>query len=162
MATDTSGQPSLIRRWWLRVLLAAIAIMVIIQFIPIGVDNPSARDEPQWDSPMTRELAVTACYDCHSNETNVLWFEQVAPIKWIIANHVEEGRGALNFSEWNTAAGREARDAAEPVDDGGMPPGYYTWLGLHSDAKLSDEETRQLVAGLEKTIAADPPTGGGD
>ena len=144
---------------WAQVLLALVAVFVIMQFVPYRVDNPSTRDEPNWDSPATRELAVRACYSCHSNETKVLWFEQVAPIHWYIANHVKEGRSALNFSEWHTAAGEAADDAAEAVGDG-MPPSYYTYFGLHHESKLSAAEVRALIDGLEKTVAADPPSGG--
>lgn len=149
-----------VRTWWLRILLAGVAGFLLIQLIPYGVDNPSARDEPAWDSPQTRELAVRACYDCHSNETDVLWFEKVAPVKWYVANHVKEGRAALNFSEWSTNAGEEADDAGEAAEEGGMPPSSYTSFGLHGDAKLSPAEVRALVDGLERTIAADRPAGG--
>ncbi len=149
-----------LRTWWLRLLLAGVAGFLLIQLVPYGVDNPSARDEPAWDSPQTRELAVRACYDCHSNETDLLWFEKVAPVKWYVANHVKEGRAALNFSEWSTNAGEEADDAGEAVDEGGMPLSSYTSFGLHRDAKLSPAEVRALVDGLERTIAADPPAGG--
>ena len=103
---------------------------------------------------------MRACYSCHSNETEVLPFEQVAPIHWYINNHVQEGRAALNFSEWHTAPGEEAGEAAEPVGEG-MPPSYYTYFGLHSDSKLTPDEVQQLIDGLDATIAADPPSGGG-
>ncbi len=126
-----------LRAWWWKILIALAVVFVLMQFVPYRVDNPPARDEPKWDSPRTRDLAMRSCGDCHSNETKVPWFEQIAPLKWYIANHVKEGRAALNFSEWHSAAGEEARDAAEPVDEGTMPPDYYTWLGLHSGAKLS-------------------------
>ncbi len=151
---------SFLRAWWLRILLIGVAGFLLIQLVPYGVDNPSARDEPAWDSPQTRELAVRACYDCHSNETKVLWFEKVAPVKWYVANHVEEGRAALNFSEWSTNAGEAADEAQDAVEEGGMPPSYYTYLGLHKDSKLTPAETKALISGLEKTIAADPPAGG--
>lgn len=153
-----------LRRWWLRIFLVGLAGFLLIQLVPYGVDNPPTRDEPAWDSPQTRELAVRACYDCHSNETDVLWFEHVAPVKWYIANHVREGRAALNFSEWSTAAGEEADDAAEAVEEGEMPPSSYTAFGLHGDAQLTDAETAALIAGLERTIEADPParSGGGE
>jgi hypothetical protein len=146
---------------WRMILLVAVGVLVAVQFVPYRVDNPSARDEPKWDSTRTRELAMRSCGDCHSNETKVAWFEQVAPLHWYIANHVKEGRAALNFSEWHTAAGEKAREAGEPAKEGSMPPGYYSWFGLHSDAKLSPAEVNELVTGLEKTIAADPPKGGG-
>lgn len=48
-----------------------LALVVLIQFIPYGRThiNPSVVQEPNWDSPRTRELTVRACFDCHSNET---------------------------------------------------------------------------------------------
>lgn len=148
--------------WWFKGLLVMVGVFLLMQLVPYRVDNPSARNEPNWDSAQTRELAVRACYDCHSNETKVLWFEHVAPVSWYITNHVKEGRAALNFSEWTTAAGEEADEAGEPVEEGEMPPSYYTYFGLHGGSKLTAAERDALVAGLEKTIANDPPTGGGD
>jgi mono/diheme cytochrome c family protein len=143
-----------------KVVVGLAAVFVLIQFVPYRVDNPSTRDEPAWDQPRTRQLAQQACFNCHSNETDVAPFEQIAPLTWWITNHVKEGRGALNFSEWHTAAGEEAGEAAEPVAEGGMPPNYYTWLGMHSESKLSPGELQDLIDGLERTISADPPKGG--
>ncbi len=146
--------------WWFKLILVGLGVFLMIQFVPYRVDNPSTRDEPAWDSPRTRELAVAACYSCHSNETKVLPFEKVAPIQWYIANHVKEGRSALNFSEWHTAAGGEADDSPDAVGDG-MPPSYYTYFGLHKESKLTPAELQELIDGLERTIADDPPSGGG-
>lgn len=149
----------LISQWWWKVTLVGLVGFALIQLVPYRVDNPKTRDEPAWNSPATRALAVRACYACHSNETKVAAFEQVAPIKWYIANHVKEGRAALNFSEWHSAAGEGAHEAAEPIGDG-MPPSYFTYFGMHQDSKLTPAEVRQLIDGLDKTIAADPPKGG--
>jgi hypothetical protein len=149
-----------VRRWWWKALALAAVVLVAIQFVPYGVDHPAARDEPRWDSARTRTLFMAACGDCHSNQTRVLWFEQVAPVKWYVANHVEEGRAALNISEWHTAAGEHAEDAAEPIERGSMPPASYHYFGLHGDAKLTAAQDRQLIDGLNATIAADPPAGG--
>lgn len=145
--------------WWFKVLLGALGVFLAIQLVPYRVDNPAPRDEPAWDSPTTRDLAVRACYSCHSNETKVMAFEKVAPISWYIANHVKEGRAALNFSEWHTAAGEEADDASEAVGEE-MPPSYYTYFGLHKESKLTAAELQQLIDGLDRTVAADPPKGG--
>ena len=64
------------------------------------------QDEPAWDSAQTRQLFMTSCAACHSNETEILWFEHVAPVEWYVADHMQEGREALNVSEWHTSAGR--------------------------------------------------------
>lgn len=149
-----------IAKWWWKVIIVGLVGFAAIQLVPYRVDNPKTRDEPAWDSPTTRALAVRGCFACHSNDTKVAAFEHVAPVKWYVANHVKEGRAKLNFSEWHTAAGEEAHDAAEPIGDG-MPPSYFTYFGLHQDSKLTPAETKQLIDGLKKTIAADPPAGGG-
>ena len=36
-----------------------------------------------------------------------------------------------------------------------MPPSYYTWFGMHGNAKLTPAERQELAAGLTK------PLGGG-
>jgi mono/diheme cytochrome c family protein len=132
-------------------LAVAIGVFVLIQLVPYRVTNPAVAQEPTWDSPRTRELAVVACFSCHSNETQTAWFEDVAPLSWWITNHVKEGRDKLNFSEWGSHQG-ESDDVAEVVRNGEMPPSYYTWLGMHSDAKLTPKERRELATGLEKTL----------
>ncbi|CAN5432466.1 heme-binding domain-containing protein [soil metagenome] len=147
--------------WWFKVGLGALFVFLLIQFVPYRVDNPPGRDEPRWDSKRTEVLAMRACSACHTNQTKVLWFEHVAPVSWYVANHVKEGRAALNFDAWSTAAGEGSDEPWEPLQEGLMPPAYYHYLGLHSDTKLTAAETRELVAGLEKTVAQDPPSGGG-
>ena len=130
---------------------AFVLLFVGIQLVPYRVSNPSTRNEPAWDSPATRSLAVAACFDCHSNETSTFWFEDIAPLSWWITNHVDEGRSALNFSE--CTRGRGENEAAEAVREGSMPPNYYTWLGLHGEAKLTSAQRKQLADGLRATLA---------
>jgi hypothetical protein len=136
-----------------------VGVFGLAQLIPIGVTNPATRVEPRWDSPQTRQLVVAACFDCHSDQSRHFWYQDIAPIKWWTANHVSSGRKALNFDEWNQPQRRAGR-AASSVARGRMPPSYYTWIGLHADAKLTAAQKQALVAGLEKTITADPPPGG--
>ncbi len=127
-----------------------MAVFLLIQLVPYRVKNHPVDAEPNWDSPRTRDLAVAACYDCHSNKTRGYWYEQVAPISWWVTNHVNDGRAALNFSECGTG-GEGFGEAAETVTAGSMPPSYYTWLGLHSQAKLNAAERRELADGLTAT-----------
>lgn len=138
-------------------LLAAVAAaVVVIQFVPYGRDhtNPPITAEPVWDRPETRALAVRACYDCHSSETAWPWYTDVAPLSWLATNHVEEGRAILDFSSWDRPQ-HELDEMAETIDEGEMPPRYYTIL--HSTARLSAAEKQQLIDGLRATLAASPP-----
>ena len=133
-----------------RLLVGVVVIFGLIQLIPNRVTNPSARHEPPWNSPQTRALAVAACFDCHSNQTRSYWYEKVAPVSWWIKNHVVEGRRRLNFDEWQP--GRGGGRAARTVQRGSMPPSYYTWFGLHSNAKLTAKQKQELAQGLEATL----------
>lgn len=136
-----------------------VVVFVLIQFVPYRVDNPPVKQEPAWNSARTRTLAVAACYDCHSNETHTYKWEDVAPLSWWITNHVKEGRDALNFSECTRGGGEN--EAAETIRNGSMPPNYYTWFGLHSNAKLTAAEQQQLASGLTATLQGWNCGGGG-
>lgn len=129
---------------------ALLAIGVLIQFVPVARTNPPVKAEPPWDRPETRSVAVRACFDCHSNETKWPWYSRVAPISWMVADHVLEGRRALNFSEW---PGGELEEAAEEVRKERMPLASYL-LG-HPEARLSASEREALARGLEATDRLD-------
>ncbi len=142
------------------VIIGVVAVVfVLIQFVPYRVDNPPVKQEPAWNSARTRTLAVAACYDCHSNETHTYKWEDVAPLSWWITNHVKEGRDALNFSECTRGGGEN--EAAETIRNGSMPPNYYTWFGLHSNAKLTAAEQQELASGLTATLQGWNCGGGG-
>lgn len=128
-----------------------VLVGLLIQAVPYGRDhsNPPVVAEPAWDSPRTRELAVRACFDCHSNEVVYPAYSNVAPFSWAVQTHVEAGRDALNFSEWNRPQD-EADEAAETVREGSMPPAYYTVA--HSNARLTAAEKQELAAGLAVTL----------
>ncbi len=133
-------------------IIAGCATFGVIQLIPYGRDhsNPPPTGEPAWASPRTRELMVNACYGCHSNEVEWPWYSNIAPISWAISDHVEAGRDEVNYSEFATNPGN-ADETIEVIEDGSMPPAYYTRFGLHSPADLSDAEIDELLAGLRAT-----------
>ncbi len=85
-------------------------VLLLIQLIPVDKSNPPVVSEPTWDSPQTRALAKDACFDCHSNETVWPWYAKIAPSSWLLAQDVDEGRSALNFSEWGQGEMEAGRD----------------------------------------------------
>lgn len=160
--STTPGEPvdvvesSRLRKWlwgW-RPLAVVVGLLVVMQLVPYRVHNPKVVAEPNWDSAETRALTVRACFGCHSNETEKPWYSYVAPMAWLVNNHVEGGRGALNFSEWTAGQARQAKKVDRVIRDGSMPPSSYTWFGLHSESKLTPAETDALLAGLLKTMSA--------
>jgi mono/diheme cytochrome c family protein len=129
------------------ILLAGVGALIVLQAVPYGRDhsNPPVRVEPRWDRARTRELAVRACFDCHSNQTRWPWYSHVAPISWLVQHDVEEGRAAVNFSQWDRPQ-EEAEESIETVENGTMPPWYYPW------GRLSASDRADLARGLAATL----------
>jgi hypothetical protein len=127
-----------------------------IQLIPGGRnhDNPPVTREPVWDSPRTRELAVIACFDCHSNETRWPWYSNIAPVSFFVQDHVEEGRAMLNFSAWDQPQ-KYSYEAARAVREAWMPLDSY--LLLHGQAKLSKADAKELADGFERMFGTEKP-----
>jgi len=134
-----------------RILKWLLVALILIQFIPFGHDhsNPPTTKEPSWDSPQTRNLFARACFDCHSSQTGWRWYSYVAPVSWLVARDVNEGRRHLNFSEWEKPQ-KHAEHVVEEVKSGDMPLWFY--VPLHPSAKLSEAEKRSLMEGAEKSL----------
>lgn len=141
------------RRKILLIFGILVVLFVLLQLIPLSKTNPPVTREVKWDSPTTRTLAQRACFDCHSNETVWPWYARVAPASMLLANHVNEGRGRLNFSAWDQP-NESYREVEKVLAEGEMPP--WDYLLMHPTAKLSDSEKQQLLDGLKATYAQDP------
>jgi mono/diheme cytochrome c family protein len=137
----------------LKVVLGALAVgFIAIQFVPVQRTNPPVQQEPPWDSAETKALFDRACADCHSNQTQWPPYAYVAPVSWLVVHDTNEGRRALNVSEWNAVRGKSkmAEEARDLINSGEMPMTIY--LPLHPEANLSAEEKAKLIVGLEKSF----------
>lgn len=137
--------------WAKRVASGLLVLFGFIQLVPYGRDHepPPGNVEPQWDSPRTRELAVRACFDCHSHQTAWPWYSQIAPVSWLVQHDVDEGREHLNFSKFDQRQ-RNAEECSDALLSGEMPLAPYLWL--HPEARLSDGERDELAAGFDQTF----------
>lgn len=135
----------------LRLAAAMVILLGFIQLIPYGRNhtNPPVVAEPNWDSPETRELAQRACFDCHSNESSWPWYSNIAPVSWLVQRDVDEGREALNFSEWGSRR-YEVEEIFEVIEEGEMPPLVY--MLQHPEARLTAAEKNDLVQGFIATF----------
>ena len=99
--------------------------------------------------PEVSGILNRACADCHSNRTRWPGYSRVAPLSWLVAEDVEQGRDALNLSEWSTKTGRRPGTAigalmsvCESIKSRHMPPAAY--ILMHREASLSDADTATL------------------
>jgi hypothetical protein len=147
-----------------RARISTVAAGVLIglgfaQLFPAQRINPPSSAALVGPRPVVATLR-RACFDCHSNETRWPWYSHIAPLSWVIVNHVEEGRRELNFSEWNTyypnTQRRKLRWMGRALNEEKMPPWYYR-LG-HPDARLSASDRTLLQRWIAGTLAADTST----
>lgn len=137
--------------------LKQAALVFVIVFVAAQLVRPE-RANPATDASRTiqahvgtaNELAAVldrACRDCHSNGTVWPWYTQVAPLSWLMAYGVNQGRTAVNFSEWAgyppERQGELLAEACQDVSQGKMP-GAYTML--HPETRLSAQDVETICA----------------
>ncbi len=134
-------------------LIGLIIVLGIIQFVPVDRTNPPVTGEVKASDEVMRVLKVS-CYDCHSNETEWPFYSKIAPVSWLVARDVKNGREELNFSEWNNydaeKKAHKAEEIVEEIREGEMPMKIF--LITHPDAKLSDKEQELVTQWTERII----------
>ena len=73
-------------------------------------------------------------------------------VQFLYERDVDEGREALNFSEWQRIY-KDAGESAQTVNEGEMP--LQTYVLVHPSARLSLAERRALAEGLAATLGTD-------
>ena len=144
----------------LKVAGVFFAVFAAAQFVRPGRTNPpidvsrTIRAQMGTVSGLVRILD-RACSDCHSNGTVWPGYTQIAPVSWLMAYGVREGRKAVNFSEWSgyppdqqrILLAQSCRDAST-----GKMPGAYTLL--HPEMQLSAQDIETICAAAREIEGA--------
>ena len=146
-----------------RSLLSMIIVILLLLFIAIqffqpmknnnDVDHINDISSVVEFPDSVRSILKTACYDCHSNNTEYPWYTNIQPVAWWLNDHVSEGKWHLNFDEFATIPPRNGKsteelqlkkleEIKETVELGDMPLTSYTWM--HSEAKLNKDQ-KQII-----------------
>ncbi|MCW3089389.1 MAG: cytochrome [Ferruginibacter sp.] len=143
-----------------KILLGFLFVFIAIQFVH-PAHNRSSNELPTdfanvFVVPATVQSTLqTACYDCHSNNTDYPWYSSIQPIAWMMAWHINNGKAQLNFSSFGSNSKRKQisklKEIINQVRDDEMPLTSYKIM--HSKANLSAQQKILLTAWL--TAAAD-------
>jgi hypothetical protein len=136
--------------------LTALALLFAAQFIPIGARNPASLPAQsiyaiQPVPEVVRLVFESSCNDCHSNQTRWPWYSHVAPVSWMIAHDVHQGRRHFNLSEWGRYTGRQKEEKLESICDqvtnGDMPDSKYAFV--HRKVRLTQGQRDAVCAWVE-------------
>jgi hypothetical protein len=128
-------------------LILLAFVFLGMQCVPTATTKASATTgAPMAEviNPQVGAILDRSCQDCHSNRTTWPWYSHVAPVSWIAAKHVSEGREILDFSDWANQpdSADERMLICDAVSDGRMPlPGYTL---IHRNAKLSKRDVELI------------------
>ena len=134
--------------------LKQAAVLFVVVLFAAQLIRPE-RANPAIDSSRTIQAHLGAssplaavldrsCRDCHSNGTVWPWYTQVAPLSWLMASGVSEGRKAVNFSEWAAySPGQQEKLLSASCKDAraGKMPGPYALLRPETRLSSQDIET---------------------
>jgi len=141
-------------KWALFILLG---LFIIVQFF-----QPSREQDP---SPLPTDLffqvtiddslknvLLTSCYDCHSNQTEYPLYAYIVPFAQMINKHIQVGKQELNFSHWGTYSKQELvghlSDICEVVEEDRMP--LRSYLLLHKKARLDESQKEKMCKWSEE------------
>jgi Haem-binding domain len=135
-----------------RIFIFLLFALVVIQFIH-PKPNKATGDQPGFIGKVysipenVKTILVKACNDCHTNNTRYPWYSNIQPVDWWLTNHIKDGKRGLNLDEYTNRSLRyqynKLGEIVKQVKEGEMPLDSYLWL--HKDAKLTDEEKATLI-----------------
>ena len=109
-------------------------------------DQPNSIEKKFTVSSDVKNILDKACYDCHSNNTRYPWYNNIQPVAWWLADHVNEGKRELNFDDFIMRRPRfqynRMKQTIDLVKKEAMPLDSYTWI--HKDAILTEEEKTKI------------------
>lgn len=135
-----------------KLLFVFIGIFIIAQlFKPeknsgkmVSMDYFYAETNPPAE---VKRILEVSCNDCHSDVTKYPWYNNITPVNYWLAEHVNDGKKHFNISTWegNSTKRKDHKfeEIIEMVDAKEMPLDSYTWI--HREAKLTNEQRALLI-----------------
>lgn len=138
------------KKWIKYLLIVVVLSLVVLQFFQPEKNSQPTTEDHIFNVETIPENIQTdlknACFDCHSNQTNYLWYHKISPISFLVNKHIVDGKKDLNFSEWGKM---DVFDKIGNLDEINtetkrklMPLKSYT--AIHPKAKLSDEQREAI------------------
>jgi hypothetical protein len=138
-------------------LVFLFLVFLGLQFVGPTVTNPPVTGDLIAPDDV-KAVLKTSCYNCHSNETHLWWYDKIAPASWLVARDVKRGRMHMNFSNFSALSPGQQKgllyESVNQMQLGAMPPSNY--LLVHPEAKVTPEHLDTLKKYLHPTETVTP------
>lgn len=135
-----------------KILLLLLAVFAIAQFF--GPDKNEGdlasldRFYTETNTPENIKIILNeSCNDCHSDVSRYPWYNNITPVNYWMAEHINDGKKHFNISNWSTFSVKKKdhklEELIEMVEEKEMPLPSYTWT--HTEAKLTDAQIKSVV-----------------
>jgi hypothetical protein len=142
-----------------RILTILVVAFVAVQFIRPELKNPPVTADLQAP-PQVKQILTNSCYNCHSNQTKLSWFDRPVPAYWLVVGDVNEARNHLNFSEIGNLPVAQQKailfEAISQISLGAMPPPPYK--RLHPGSVVTPDQLAILKEYLKPAATNEPAT----
>jgi Haem-binding domain len=134
-------------------LIVLLVGLVAIQFFKpeknISDDNTFHVSTKYAVPDDVNNLLKVACNDCHTNKTEYPWYTNIQPVAWWLDHHVVDGKKHYNLSTFTklpiAVQNHKFEETVEMLEKKEMPLESYTYLGLHKEANISEEQRQTLI-----------------
>ena len=135
----------------IKILLAVFILFMVIQLIPRERNESGIVVNDITKTYLVpgnvQAIFKRSCYDCHSNYTSYPWYASIQPFRYMLDDHIQEGKAELNFNEFKTYSKRKQRSKLRAISnslkEGTMPLASY--LFIHHDARLSASDMLLII-----------------
>lgn len=136
-----------------KISIGLVVLIILIQFIPVEKNESNDTEfdiTKSYNVPDNVSMILKgACNDCHTNLTRYPWYSNIQPVKYMLADHVNEGKQKWNLSTFTklplAVQNHKFEEVIEMVEEKEMPLESYTYFGLHPEANLTDDDRKVLI-----------------
>lgn len=131
----------------LKITLYILAGIAVVQFYrPKDLEYQASQKDLTNVPKEVNDILRNSCFACHSNENRLNWYDKITPANIIVNSHIEDGRKALNFSNWDSLEKPQQNATLyysfNKILSGEMPLASYT--AVHTEAKLNSTDINVL------------------
>lgn len=89
-----------------------------------------------------QDILQKSCFDCHSSQTNLQWYDKIFPFSNVVYGHISQGRRAMDFSKWEEWDTNQQNAklfySVNKILAKEMPLSSYQWF--HPEKKIKEHE----------------------